>query len=327
MSLTITNIIAEYGAYYLGDKTNMERLFTQLFAPTNFASALKPMDTKGNTYQGSIASMSEVLQAFQKAFTAKGGATFEPCPNNLFKVKADLAEYPDELDGQWTAFLRNEKINRADWPFVRWWMEQLVVPRYRKDLDRAQYTGVYVAPTPGTAGNAVDSMNGMRYFLNYHVVTSGRMTSITTGTPDTDPEVWYDQLIDWYDTAQAAYPELIGEMPFINMSPTLLQRAKRGYNKKFKQSPDMEKVSSVSDETFMKLDSTPVSLRGLEAMRGSNKIWMPVDGNALDLSWMTKGAGEWSLETEDRKVKIWTDQWKGVGMAVPEWCVTNEQTV
>ncbi len=71
MSITITAITAEYGAYYLGDATNMERLFTQMFAPTNFASALKPTDAKGTTYQGSIASMSEVLQAFQKAKPSK----------------------------------------------------------------------------------------------------------------------------------------------------------------------------------------------------------------------------------------------------------------
>ena len=60
------------------------------------------------------------------------------------------------------AFLTGDDIDVKQWPFVRWFIEEYIIPQIHQDYELNEvYKGVYAAPTPGTAGAVSTSMNGI----------------------------------------------------------------------------------------------------------------------------------------------------------------------
>ena len=57
-------------------------------------------------------------------------------------------------------------------------MEQEVLPQLHEDMEMlAYFKGVYVAPTPGTAGNAADVMDGLKTIITTGL--TGDMNTVT----------------------------------------------------------------------------------------------------------------------------------------------------
>jgi hypothetical protein len=66
---------------------------------------------------------------------------------------------------------------------------------------------------------------------------------------------------------------------------------------------------------------------GLPSMGNSQKIWMTPMANAKRLAKKSQNMAQFAIENVDRKVKLYTDFWKGVGFILPEAVFTNDQDI
>jgi hypothetical protein len=313
--ITIADIIAQFGAYYIDSQQNLDRIHQQLFEVGGTQDAFTTTPTEDTVLRYSEAEVSEVLQPYQDAFTAKGGVDFKPVSIPLYQVKVDQRFNPNNLAASWLGFLTDKKTDRTTWPFIKWFIEAYLLPKIKEDMELAAiYKGVYVAPTAGTPGAASTSMNGVRKLIN-DGITATDITAIVTGAPNATPATWAGQV----ETFLKAIPEKYWATPMeLNMSRTLALRFKEGMRTKYNLN------YALADDLSTLLDF-PVTVKGRGSMIGSNKIWMTPKNNARRATKWGENQNMFEIEKVDREVKIYTDWWEGVGLVIPGIVFTNDQ--
>jgi hypothetical protein len=160
-------------------------------------------------------------------------------------VKVNVEEIPDLYVNMWLGFLASEggkdpNVNRATWPFVRWYVEKYLIPQAKEDQYLEAAYGVWADPgtdaTPSTHG---ESFDGIFVEVNRDV-DAGYTTPISTGALFTDPELFVDQVEDFWEQVTDKYrghPSMI-----INMHDTLVQRYKLGRQEKYGITDEAEKM-------------------------------------------------------------------------------------
>lgn len=314
--ITPDDVIAQFGAFYIDQGQNMTSLKMRPFQRFETLEAFTVFPTDETVFRLSDVQVGEILQPYQDTFTPKGSVTFKPVQINMFQQKIDEAFNPNNLVASWLGFLTSNGTNRLEWPFVRWFISEYLLKQADKDLEtKGIYSGVYAAPTSGTAGAAVGIMNGVRKLIN-DAITAGAITPIPTGALSTDPVTFCSQI----ETFCKGIPELYwGENITFNMSKTLQQRYRQGkklkYNMYYAQESDLDSIALFPN----------FKVAGRFSMNGSNKIW----GTPLYNAWApVKGYANkngFELEKIDRKVKIYTDWWMGIGFVMYDLIFTNDQ--
>ena len=162
-SITIEDIVSEYGAFYIPGGANQNNLIRLQKQPTVTTAFATPIITDATVYRAPQAYMDEIIQPWQSKYTAKGGITFKPNDIPTFKIKIDTEFSPDVLEESYLGFMTQlSEADRAKWPFVKWFMEVYVLEQQKEDLENQAYgKGKYVAPTDGTPGSAITSMDGL----------------------------------------------------------------------------------------------------------------------------------------------------------------------
>lgn len=314
--MTITDLKTEYGAYINhGQNANDILKKAQFGGETGEICTI--VTTDDTVIRKGSASMSRVLQPFQKAFTPTGGITVSPSPIQLYKLKVDVQEYPDELEDSWLGFLASNDTDRKAWPFTRWLVEMFILAQAAEDLELNEvFAGEYAAPTPGTAGAAGTAMEGLRKILN-DLIDGATITPTNTGAIEAVNTDFVTQVEDWFETA---VDNQYKRLPLtIEMSLANAIKFRRGNRAKYNMSYDQ--VSEL--EAFA--DRPNVRIVGLPSWGTSDKILCTPRENLI------MGVKRWSgnqlenmVESEDRKVKIFADFWRGVGFIMPELIWTNE---
>lgn len=69
MALQITDVVAQFGAYYLNQGQNLQRLYTLLRSATTTESMFTPVNTDDTLWRAAKAIFTRVVQPFQKTFT------------------------------------------------------------------------------------------------------------------------------------------------------------------------------------------------------------------------------------------------------------------
>lgn len=318
MATTITSsaVVSAFGAYYIDAGQNENNIHKKLRESFGTKDAFTIIDTEDTVLRESNTAFTEVLQGFQKQFTPKGGVTFTPKSIPLYNVKVDQLFYPDELKNQWLSFVTSNKLDRTEWPFVRWFIEEYVIGQIQADLEMsAIYGGVYAAPAVGTAGNANAIMNGVKKIIN-DAITATTITPIVTGAPNADNKLFAGQI----ETFCKSVPELYWNQPMaLNMSRGLALRYKQGRREKYNSN-----YAQVSEQMAVQ-DFESNVVTGRASMTGSNKIWMSPKANSI-LAF--KGGSNQSIvevEKVDRQVKVYTDFWIGLGFIDDSLVWTNDQ--
>lgn len=313
--MDIADIITEFGNYYIKQGQNMSRLYKQLHAKSITDSIGTPFFTDETVYRASESRMSRVLQPFQKAWTPLNSLEFIPVAIEQFKMKVDSDEYPDDLEGSWLGFLAGESIERADWPFVRWFIEVWLIPKLKEDYELNEvYKGVFAAPTPGTAGAVGTAMDGIKFLINKHIDDS-RITPIVTGALEALPVDFCEQIEAFADAINAKY---LGVPMQLAMNELNARRFLRGYKAKYGQNTDYRN----NDKGVV--DMTNLQVIGLPSMVGSNKIWCTPKENFLILGKKTANMDNMKVESIKRQLSFFTDFWRGVGFVIPEVVFTND---
>lgn len=316
--IDVADVVTEYGAYYLDSGQNMQSLFKKLYRPSITASLFSPRPTQNTVWQLASAEQDRVLQPFQKAFTPLGTLDFKPNPIHLFKMKIDKAEYPDAIAEIWLGFLEGEGINRKDWPFVRWMIEEHVLPKAQEDYELHEvFGGVYVAPTPGTPGAAGTAMNGILKLQN-DLVAAGRISPIVTGTlPVTDLDV-VNYVENFVTNIPTVYRKVIDCVCLNENLELKYRRGKRAkYNGQYLQEPNLETVA----------DFPNAKVIGLPSHAGSSRIWASLPQARVRTIKKAALAKTMTIENVDRQVKMYTDWSEGVGFTIPEFVFINDQAL
>ncbi len=313
-TITPTDVISQYGSYYIDHGQNMSSLLQRPFQAFGTREAFTNVPTDETQIRYSDVQVTEILQAYQDTFTAKGSVTFKPVTINLQQVKIDQSFNPNNLVYSWLGFLTNNNTDRTTWPFIRWFIEMYLLKQVFDDLERKViFKGDKVAPTPGTAGAAVEVMDGIKVILG-DAVTAGDIVPIAVGVPPTDAK---DFCTYMEELCKGIAEDYWGKTIAFNMSPTLALRYKEGraakYNMNYAQVSDMMRVQNFDN----------FSVAGRFSMQGSNNIWGTPLENAV---FGTKGfanATAFELEKIDRTVKIWTDFHIGAGFLLKDLVFTN----
>lgn len=315
-TITASQIISDFGSYYLDAGQNQRDLRMRPFEKFGTLEAFTLMPTNDTILRMSDVQVGEVLQAYQDAYTPKGSVVFKPIAIDLKPVKIDQQFNPSKLVPTWLGFLTNNKVDRTTWPFIRWFIDVYLINQEKEDLEnKAIYTGSYLAPTPGTAGNAINIMDGVKKQINAGV-TAGSITPIATGAPSTTPATWCTQVETFVKSIPEKYWYVSMEL---NMSRGLAQRYREGkrskYNMSYAQETDLETV----------VDYTNIKIKGRASMTGSNKIWMTPKENYIAGVKGYSNAEMFEIEKVDRNVKIYTDWWMGIGYLLGDLMFTNDQ--
>ncbi|MFO0385153.1 MAG: hypothetical protein ACK505_00095 [Flavobacteriales bacterium] len=307
MSLTTTALVADYGAYYQKGSQGLKDLQMNLYRGAEFDQAFTMVTTEDTVIRKVIVSSDAVLQAFQKAFTPKGAATFTTLPINLFNVKGDDEIYPDDIEATYIGFLASNNLDRKEWPISRWYVERVLMAQMIQDIDDNAYKADYTAPTAGTAGAASAAFDGFKKVLidneDAGKIPAGNI--LTTGTIPTDPGdfvAWVEGLVEAIPADLRARLEL-----GVHMSHAFAVRYKKGmreaYNANYLQESDLMRLANFPN----------IKVAGFSAMSGENGVFIAPKGNLI--LGMKRPTSLVEMESVDRKVKVWTDHWRGYGIA------------
>lgn len=313
--INIADIINQFGDYYLNSGQNLASIRQKLYYGFESAQDFTLMPTDDTIIRLSESEIGEVLQPYQDTFTPKGTLNFKPFKLILEQIKIDQAFNPNKLVKSWLGFLTSNNLERETWPFIKWFIEVKLIPAILQDMEKKViFSGVFAAPADGVAGNAADSMNGVRKVLN-DLIVAGDIVPIATGAFADAPADFVTQIEEFC----ASIPENHWNMNMtLKMSHTLARRFRQGmrtkYNKFYAQESDLNMIADFG-----------IAVAGRYSHAGSSKIWMAHKENAI---MGTKAAANMSLfgiEAVDRKVKIYSDWFAGVGFVIPGEVFTNDQ--
>jgi hypothetical protein len=318
MSIIKTDLVTAFGAYYLEEGQNMDRLKSALRQPAVTPSFAKPIITESDIYRSSNTVLGEIVQQFQKAFTAKGDLNFKPNEIRLRNAKVDLAMYPDDVKASWLGFLASlTDAERANWPIVRYAIENEIVPQIQHDLEtKAYFKGVYVAPTPGTPGTAAGVIDGVKKLLD-DGITDTSMNEITLSTALSKTNIFdmVEEFVDGFDQA------LSGTKMRVYMSPSWVRAYFR--DKRNTHGADINyNVNGINIIDFM----PNVEIVGLPSMEGSNYIWATPTDNFVHVR-KVNGMQDPKVEESKREVSFMLDWYEGIGFLHNELVYVSDGVV
>jgi hypothetical protein len=321
MAIDIAAVKAQFGSYYLSNPQNTQRLRSILYTPSVTASYFQDRPSEDTIYRATLSQLNRIVQPFQKAFTPLGTTKFTPNQFDLYKLKVDMEETPDDLESSYLGFLASQpEQDRSNWLFVRWLIETHIKAKIAEDLELNEYfTGVYAAPTAGTAGAAGTAMNGLKKVIaayNTAGLTNMGNGAIATGALSTDNKTFVDQTEAMVD----AIPELFrNRLDYLFMSPANVTKYKRGkrakYNTNYAQASELLTIE----------DYDNISVVGLPSMAGSNLIFTTLADNRIRATKKAALANTLKLESNKRVVDILTDWWEALNFEVPQFVFHNDQ--
>ena len=306
MSIITTDLVTAFGARYINEGQNMESLKDQIRQPSVTPSYAVPIIHDSDVYRSSNTQLGEIVQGFQKAFTAKGDLTFTPNEIVLRNAKIDLALYPDDVKGKWLGFLASlDKPARAEWPIVRYLLEKHVVPQIPHDMEtKAYWGGSYVAPTPGVAGTTAGTMDGLKKLIDAGLTASTINAIALTNTPA--PTTMVECVEEFTDDVFTINPALRGVKMRVFMEPKFLVNYFRDRRTTFGGNVDY--TAGVTTVDF----SPNIELVGLPSMEGSGYIWGTPAVNFVHLR-KSNGMKDPKVEEAKREVALMLDWYEAIG--------------
>lgn len=313
-TITPTEVIAEFGSYYIDNGQNMSDLLMRPFVPFGTREAFTNVPTEDTQLRWSDVTVSEVLQPYQDTFTEKGSVEFKPVKIDLQQVKIDQSFNPNSLVYSWLGFLTSSKTDRTTWPFVRWFIEIYLMNQVMEDMEKKViFYGDKVAVTPGTPGLAIEVMDGVKELLKAKIA-AGDTTAIGVGAPPADAA----DFVTYMETLAKSIDEIYWTKNIVfNMSRSNALLFKEGMQKKY----NINYAQVAELQAIRNFENFRVA--GRDSMRASNNVWGTPQENAV---FATKGFGNanaFEVEKVDRKVKIYTDFHIGLDFLMGDLIFTN----
>ena len=234
---------------------------------------LLPARAADKIYTAANATPTSILQPYQWQFTPKGTVAFDAVENTLRPVKADVKLTAEDLEEFWDSW-RLEWFEAGKdpltWAFPRYIYETVYMPKLIEEMNQAAWSGEYAAPTAGTAGDYLETVDGFKKKIA-DAVTASELTEIATGALLAGSIV--DQVEAFCDAIPQPYRDLPGQLI---MSSTNVRNYQRNYRTLFGTGNGV----SGNENTELRVDYTNKRLKGMASMDvdGSNRIIFIPDG-------------------------------------------------
>ncbi len=315
MAVKASEIKRQFGDYYIDARQNEKDLKRLLLLTTSFAVNATIMPTNDTVLRLGMASMDEIIQAFQTKWTPKGSLEFVPNEIPLSPLKVDVTLNPDDIEQSWLGFLASNSLERKEWPLVRYIMEKHLLPRITHDLEsKVLYKGKKGTITSGTATSAAASMNGLKEWIKNGVQNDS--INILPSTTFNQSTI-YDQIEDLYENISEEYQH--AEMN-IYLAPKLYRWFKKD-KRTLGYYDNINGPSQISDT----LDFSPAKVVPMLSMIGEEDIFITPKSNLIYAVKKDENMGRFQVESETREVRIFTDFFLGVGFALNQAVWTTMQ--
>ena len=320
MAENLTEIVSTFGSYYLNGQNNMGRLVKKMMQDSETLNlpGIRHINSKETVYQSANVESSEVIQGYQHGFTPKGNVTFHPNTIYLRPMKVDKQLKPDVCWDNWLGFLSADNLSPKDWPFVRYIMEQIVAGQVESDRElKLVYTGVYQQPTEGTAGDAVNVMDGFKKIMTdaaaaSHVYPIHKVANIDVLNAS-----------DIFDQVEAFEDGISGMLKNHKMYIFMAPEMATAYFRKLRALGfyDVSSASGLSDY----VDKTQHLVKGIPCMTGSTDIWATTPENILHLT--KRSRSNYRVQEIHRDVDVMCDWWEGLGFVDNDLVYASTNTV
>ena len=332
--INIADIITEFSAWYLANRANLTNLKNKLFTPNDTEQHFTLQPIASTRYETAYGIMARVTQPWKQTWSPTTALTLKPKVIQLQKLKIDLEEMPDQFENTWLAFLARpnatdtaKNLDRATWPFIRWYLEMYVIPQHKEDLClNEDFFGVQTAPvggaTPGAAGIIYD---GIRKQIDDNV-TAGITHQVVTGALEVVNTDFVKQLEDWVRSILAAYPYLNGRALKLFMNQNHATRYKNGFRDLYGVHQDF---SGLNKQYIV---DTKVEVVGLNSMlndpadpgTASDRIFLTLPENCTTLVKLGDNKDYFKVEGLKRTLYLYTDYFRAIGFEQDQYVYSNE---
>lgn len=310
----LSDVTTALGKYMSVPKVAQD-IWSRLFQGLELAPYMKKIGNQTGKYVGVNSITSELMQPFQKGWTPKGTVDFNPYINDVFRAKVDfLLDNIDDVYASWLMFFADETKERKDWPLVRYIVEVELLPKIIEEMNFAMCGGAYVAPTAGTAGASLATMNGYKTQIT-SLITAGSLTPIVTGA--ISPTNALDSLETFADGIDSKYSDKGG---VIFCSKSVERFYKQDYRATFGS------TNSADAKNQLKLDNYNIRLVGLEGWGSSQRLMFSNNnGNMVHLYDKIFTPSTFQVQQDKRSVILMADWHQAVGFNTLTGVYVNDQ--
>lgn len=305
---------------------------TRMFAPElatktrlglEMEMLLPQKQSSGEYYVVENAEATEVLQPYQGGFTPKGSISHSEQRIRVRPVKIDLTFDEIQLEkwyNSWQASRFNPEVDPQSWTYPKYILERELMPKFQDDLNSASWLGSYVAPTPGTAGDAVDSVDGFKKIIA-DLDTAGTIQKYATGA------ITSSNIREKVEEFLAAIPDYITKKGGkILMAPKHRRWYFYDYRGEFSALPSAHPEGGGTKSIMA--DDYNITLEAVATMTGADR-WIFVPNGRDNMVWVSlagKPVYPQLIFVKDARVlKVYGTIYRGFGFEYPQEIWINDQ--
>lgn len=276
MALTIASTADSLNIHTREYATDLKQIFRQ---GLEFENMLTPRATD-KMWVAPNASVGSLVQPYQWQFTPTGTPVFDAVENELQPIKIDILITEGDLEKFWDSWNVSwfESGKPAEeWTFPRYLYEQVYLPKILEEMNTNAWSGEYAAPTPGTAGASLTSVDGYKIKIE-DAITAGTLTEYSSGALVASTMV--NQVESWVDSLPTTYRDAAGS---IYMSPTRAKQYYRDFRDKF----GAAQGTTGNENRELIVEMTNKRIVPINAMEGSDR-WIFCPASTDNMIWVTR---------------------------------------
>lgn len=240
--------------------------------------------------------LEEFSQAYQSDFTSKGGFVFQPEKVKMYDVKFDHKfTKMKELEKNWLGYLNTSGSDALKMPFVKYLMQETLKKLFNEQQVRL-INGVYVAPTSGVAGPAINAANGLRKLIRVKIAEN-KIKTFAIG------EMNITNIVDNLNTMATMIPEQLRNSGALKCY--ISEDLKYMYFKNLENTTATHQ-DYVPGNTKLKFHEN-ISLVVIPGMGLSQRVIFTFENNIMLCEDKPNEMSMIKYEQEDRSLKAWSD--------------------
>ncbi len=302
MAITVSDIITDFGAFYLNSGQDANDLLLPLRTGNDFYADLaiksrKDAQKDNSKWDRALVETGRVVQPWKSTYsptTADGSIDAISTPIRTWKPDRTIVP-TDVLHENWLQFLEDMDKEEKDFPFIQWFMEVFINGQTIEDMNTVAWSGVYSAVAAGTSpGTLAQMVDGIKTRLAAHI-SAGWITPIANGSITGLTEAQYCEYIE--DLVSQINAKLLGKPCVLKLSYNNFRKYKRGYRYLHGTESDFG-----GQKDFV-ID-TNIMVKGYQSMNGSERVYITQIGNDKKVLPLKNEMGKIWLESAEYAVKV-----------------------
>jgi len=318
--LDLSDINSQLGAY---TRKYESKIWANMLNTITLENFMTPVSGVKSQFISKNSSINEVLQPFQKGFQAKGKVSIDAKINKVRHIKADIIfDDIDDLFDSHAAEMADESKERDKWPFIPWVISSHIVPQVQEEMAANSAYGVYSAPTPGTAGASINTVDGLLTEVATDI-TASNLTPFVTGA--ITPSNVIDAVEGFVDDIYAAGNVWKKKIKRILLAADIVTMYKRAYRDAYGGNNDYSGMSKTEGVNIATIEGTNIKLVGVDDMVGSQRMIATWDGNLIKMFDKINVPNKINTQLDKRDVIMLLDFFRGYGYKAYNGFFVNDQ--